>query len=422
MNHSTEEELRPLGLLGRLHSPSPSKEDLRAAAQLAIQVEMTTIPAYLTGMYSIAEPNSPAYQALRDVVMEEMLHVTQAANLLVAIGGLPVFTGEAAPTYPTYLPHANPKTTPVVGLLRATPEVFEEVYVAIETPAPVGAKPQANHYDTIAQLYDALETGLEQYERAHPHDPLFTPNPQGRQREDIYIGKFGGNPVIVTDLESAKRGIQQVVQQGEGSQSLGQPLNPTNSWATYDHYGQRTDCTYGPIIGEPREMSHFIKFRRVAVAPEKFPPTYPMVSNPRREDFKNPTALALADLFDQAYSLMLDALQLTFRQPRVEGARGNVFFSTALPLMHQTLPILARMLMNTPINRTGNSQTGPNGAPTFLYQPGSSLAQLHTGLAQLMATNDLSREDLLQLQNCADFIGDVMAANQRTEASQSHPS
>lgn len=406
-----QDESKKIGLFGRLYGSSPSKEDLRAATQLAIQVEMTTIPAYLTGMYSISEPNSHAYQVLRDVVMEEMLHITQAANLLVAIGGLPEFTGSVAPQYPTYLPHANKNTTPFVGLLRATPEVFEKVYATIETPAPVDARPQADNYDTIAQLYDALENGLEKYEQEHPDDSLFKPNPEGLQRKDIYIGKFGGEPVIVTDLASAKKGIEQVVQQGEGSQSLGEPLKPVEGWATYDYYGKRTDCTYGPIIGTPMEMSHFIKFRQVAVEPEKFPPTYPMISNPRREDFNNPKALELAKLFDQAYSLMLDALQHSFRKNPSGGITENVFFTTALPLMHHAMPILARMLMNTPIDVGGNSKTGPNAAPTFLYQSGATLEQLRAGIEQLIATGSLSREDKLKLEHCKGFIADMSAAS-----------
>ncbi|TAN53637.1 MAG: hypothetical protein EPN21_01135, partial [Methylococcaceae bacterium] len=101
MSHTTEAN-RPQGLFSRIRSKTDDRSALQSAAQLAIQVEFTTIPAYLTALYSISQPDSKAYQALRSVVMEEMFHVNQAANLLVSIGGLPRFTGEeVVPKYPT---------------------------------------------------------------------------------------------------------------------------------------------------------------------------------------------------------------------------------------------------------------------------------------------------------------------------------
>jgi hypothetical protein len=113
----------------------------RKAASLSlaytpIQVEFTTIPAYLTALYSITDKTSSAYQALRSVVVEEMFHLNQVANLLVGIGGRPKLTGSATPTYPAYLPSASTTATPYVGLYRASQAVFRNVFMAIETPAP----------------------------------------------------------------------------------------------------------------------------------------------------------------------------------------------------------------------------------------------------------------------------------------------
>ncbi|MFD0633804.1 ferritin-like domain-containing protein [Catenulispora yoronensis] len=65
-------------------------EDLKAALQLAIGLELSTIPVYLTGLYSIREnTNTDAAQTIRSVVMEEMLHMTLAANVLNALGEPP---------------------------------------------------------------------------------------------------------------------------------------------------------------------------------------------------------------------------------------------------------------------------------------------------------------------------------------------
>src|SRR5690348_14691851 len=157
-----------------------------------------------------------------------MFHVNQAANLLVAIGGQPRLTGEAAPVYPCYLPHANPKRTPYIGLCAATPQVFENTFAAIEAPAPPHAPAQGDQYDTIAQLYEFLRDGIAHYHRQTLAPPLFSQRPGARQRTDIYLGKFGGQPIAVCDVESALAAIEQIMQQGEGSALVGEALTATS--------------------------------------------------------------------------------------------------------------------------------------------------------------------------------------------------
>lgn len=408
MPHLSEPR-RPFGdLFNQIASTRDSRLPLQQAAQLAIQIEFTTIPAYLTALYSIKQPDSQAYQLLRSVVMEEMFHVNQAANLLVGIGGLPKFTGDAVPQYPGYLPHANPEVTPYVGLYRASPEVFENVFAAIETPAPAHAQPQGSCYDTIAQVYEAVTQALENYQGP---EPLFRQNPDGRQRTDIYLGKFGGNPVKVCCMESALCGIKQITQQGEGSVPEGQSYVPLEPWGAYNHYGQRTDGTYGPIIGVPAEMSHFKKFRTVALDKANFPPTYPIVSNVQRDDFHDPLAKLAAEVFDMAYSIMLEALELSFRKPRHDGD-PDPFFALALPLMHEVMPALARTLMNTATRSNGDNAVGPNAAPTFLYQSGHTMRELLDGIEKVdrltkqnLAEGNFVSSDLLMLGDAIECAG-----------------
>ena len=64
--------------------------DLYTHLQGAIELEHSTIPPYLTALYSIKKgSNREAAAIIRSVVMEEMLHMTIAANTLNAIGGAP---------------------------------------------------------------------------------------------------------------------------------------------------------------------------------------------------------------------------------------------------------------------------------------------------------------------------------------------
>ncbi|KVU56451.1 hypothetical protein WK68_24450 [Burkholderia ubonensis] len=389
--------------VGHGATPDP-RASLQDAAQLAIQVELTTVPAYLTGLYSIADPASDAYQTLRSVVVEEMFHLNQAANLLVGIGGRPRFTGSAVPAYPCYLPHANPKRTPFLGLCKASPEVFEKTFAAIETPAPPHAPPQSDEYDTIAQLYEALRDGLERYPERHPYGPpLFRPAAGTRQRTDIYLGKFGGKAVQVHDIDSARFGIEQIVQQGEGSIPEDQQMIPDSQWGTYNHYGQRTDGTYGPILGTPYEMSHFRKFRAVALDVLHFPRTRPITSNPRRRDFSNDAALKLVETFDIAYSVMLDAMEASFAEAQ---GRPDPFFALALPLMHHVMPKLALRMMTMPMHGEGDGEVGPNAAPTWLYRPGCDLSMLerHRAAAQQVASGISDRAERADLTAVLDDV------------------
>jgi hypothetical protein len=366
---------RPFGaLFQRLQQPGVDRKALQDAAQLALRVEFSTIPVYLTGMYSIQDPASAPYQALRAVVMEEMFHVNQAANLVVALGALPCFTGEAAPVYPGYLPHANPATTPLLGLMPASTTVFEQLYAAIEWPAPSGAPAQLDQYDTIAQLYEALKQAIERYDG----NPFDAPAPEGRQRDDIYLGKYGGTVLKVHDVAGALRAIEEIVKQGEGSVPPGSPLVPIEAYGTYNQYGQRSDGTYGPILGTPYELSHFSRFRQVALSKEAFPQTRPIVSNPHEKDFSNPAAKKLSHTFNGAYSTMLKLFELSFR------VGPDPYFGLVLELMHHVLPKLALSLMTTPALEDGNADTGPTATPTWTWLPdakwehvGHQLHELH---------------------------------------------
>ena len=84
------------------YHPKCNLTNLQAQLQQAVQLEFYTIPLYLTTLYSIKEGyNTQAYQAIRYVVMQEMLHMVQAANILIAVGGnVTIDDPNFAPKYP----------------------------------------------------------------------------------------------------------------------------------------------------------------------------------------------------------------------------------------------------------------------------------------------------------------------------------
>ena len=116
-------------------------EDLRHYLYLAMQIEHATIPPYLLAIYSIHPmTNSDATHILRVVVVEEMLHLTLAANILNAVGGEPDLTVPGfVPNYPAFLPTG---ATDFQVDLQAFSEAAVDTFLKIERP-PKPAKEEA---------------------------------------------------------------------------------------------------------------------------------------------------------------------------------------------------------------------------------------------------------------------------------------
>ena len=73
-----------------MRAPTRDLTWLQDSLQAAIQVELTTIPPYLAAMWSLKDPTSgncsKANSFLFQVVLEEMLHMALACNMLCALG------------------------------------------------------------------------------------------------------------------------------------------------------------------------------------------------------------------------------------------------------------------------------------------------------------------------------------------------
>ena len=113
---------------------------LERALQSAVSVEFSTIPPYLCALWSIKDPMHPVAKSIRNVVHEEMLHMSLACNMLTAIGRVPrINHPNAVPRYPGHIPgmvHPELRVT-LSGLTDASLDVF----IAIEAPS-VGEPPQ----------------------------------------------------------------------------------------------------------------------------------------------------------------------------------------------------------------------------------------------------------------------------------------
>jgi hypothetical protein len=198
--------------------PIETRESLRDHLQYAIGLELTTIPAYLCALYSISPgANTAACEIIQSVVLEEMLHMALAANLLNAIGGTPS-TGPVAggpspvPVYPARVPYIN--GMPEIHLQAFSTAALDD-FIAIESPAEQDSSDSGEQYDSIGAFYDAIEDGLKRL--CGPE--MFAAARQERghcqvSSHDYYGG--AGTLIEVTDLDSALNALTEIVREGEG--------------------------------------------------------------------------------------------------------------------------------------------------------------------------------------------------------------
>ncbi len=142
--------------------------ELKTHLQIAIEVELATIPIYLYTYYSINRTPSPfpdselsrfADQAgaiIMSVAVEEMLHMSLSSNTLFSLGVLPQLYLRSPAPYPTNLPghqklgpDAKPLALPLAKFSLAQMWQFLE----IEYPAESDAPPEGGSWDTIGQIY-----------------------------------------------------------------------------------------------------------------------------------------------------------------------------------------------------------------------------------------------------------------------------
>jgi hypothetical protein len=322
-------------------------EDLREHLQIAIELEHSTIPPYLCALYSIEEGANPeAAKAIRGVVMEEMLHMTLAANVLIAVGGRPrIDKPDFVPQYPTRLPHSD-------GAFQVNLEKFSrcsiETFLKIEKPAGKHAPPQSDHYTTIGQFYGAIKEGLKHV--CGKTRKVFTGNPKHQITGEYYYGG-GGKVFAVTDLKSALAALELIVEQGEGT-----PKSISDG-----------DCK---VCGQSDEPAHYFRFNEIYLGrhytkkdtPNSGPTgsalhvdwdaVHNMLPNPRPTDYPTGTPLRVkAEAFDRAYTALLKLLHRAFN------GRPQLLIE-AVPVMY-SLKYKAVELMKIP-SGCGDQTAGPS--------------------------------------------------------------
>jgi hypothetical protein len=322
------------GTVARLLAVGAQDRDLdwiKNALRTAVALELSTIPPYLCGWWSVKDRSSEAARLIRRIVDDEMFHLGVVCNLLVAVGGRPQVSA-SAPVYPGPLPGGvRPEVT--VCLSGLTPAFVHDVMMGIEAPESPLARAAGG--PTLGSFYGNL---LDAFRSVDP--PL---SADGQLAEPIGSDRL----VPITDLDGVTAAIETVKEQGEGTDASPddafQDDHPAHYYAFAEIYHgrrlQQTGGTWG-FTGE-------------AVP---FPDARPMAEVPAGGWPDPPAQVAqLLQQFDTTYHAVLAGLDSAWSGA---GARG---LNAAIHSM-RGLESSALSLMETPIEGTAATY-GPQFTP-----------------------------------------------------------
>ena len=265
MTVTTATSLRSMFNLAARSTPAAATQSLSVAqihAQVAVAVELYTVPLYLSACASInagASANAAAaFAAVQSVCTEEMMHMQLAANMCIALGTTPNFTAPVygqTPTFPDGTPILDPDdpVTGDSGILNASIGNITQLLptmLDIEVPTEFEAGALLPPYHSIGQMYDALLgltrlcRGVVPWTQTNQQSSFFAPQPF-TQTIGNYNDMVNAVGVICEQGEGQAQSpppsppysasqfmIPNVADQLVGAKSDPSPLN------TYSHFGR----------------------------------------------------------------------------------------------------------------------------------------------------------------------------------------
>jgi hypothetical protein len=323
----------------------------------AAELEHALMCQYLYAAFSLRSEPGPgldvdqleAVERWRGVILavsgEEMLHWAVVQNLLAAVGSAPYVSrphmphqaggyppgvqlrllpfGEAALRHFVYLERPE-------GLEGADAEGFEPV-----GPAPLPMRsdeivPRGQNFATQGHLYRSIESGLVHLVEKLGEERLFI-GPAFHQADEATFRWPDLAPI--TDLESAKRALARIVEQGEGA---------TGDIATA-HYGRFLQV-----------LDEYLAMREDDPG---FAPAGPVVAAGMRgvEGIEpdiyitDPATGGCSDLFNAVYELVLQMIARYFAFGHETPEQRQVLAHTAVGLMFQAVKPLGLLLARLPV-------------------------------------------------------------------------
>lgn len=349
------------------------REELIYLLSEASELEHGLCCCYLFAAFSlkkdVAEDLTPSeHDAVRrwkhvitGVAIQEMLHLALASNLLTALGAAPHFRRPNFPQRSKYYPPTLQLT--LRGFDERTLDHFIFIErpegmefpdapgfeaLANETPAPPedGIEPHDVSFASVAQLYRDIEAGFKSLCERLGEQRVFIGPPRA-QATSAYFPFPELTPV--TDLASALKVIELIVEQGEGLR------------------GDIQNSHYARFLAIRGELD------RLRAGRPGFEPARPVMENPHTQPppdasgfnlISNPAARRVSDLFNASYGLMLELLMRYFAHTEETNEELHALAGTAVGVMRGVLDPVGSILTSLPATTDGDT---PRAGASFAF-------------------------------------------------------
>lgn len=295
---------------------------------------------------------------ISQVATQEMLHLALVQNLLSAIGGAPHLARPNLPQpanhYPAgvqlvLLPFGEQALRHFMFLERPEGMDLEDAagLTAVGRAAPVmqagDIVPRLQDFATVGHLYRSIEEGIEHLAAKFGERWLFVGPPRAQATPAAFTWP---ELTAVTDVASARRAIEEILEQGEG---------PRGHWQDA-HFGQ-----FVQILDELQQMKGadpaFDPVRPVLVAnvrPCEHASDVPLITDP--------VTARCTDLFNVSYEILLLALERYFAHTEETDAQLATLADLTLGLMFQVIKPLGELITTMP---AGPDYPGRTAGPSF---------------------------------------------------------
>lgn len=294
------------------------------------------------------------------IAEQEMLHLALVQNLLTSVGASSVL---GRPNFPLP-PHAYPAGIRMALLPFDEEAVRHFIYLerpegldmadqdalaAVEQAVPLPPasedeiSPRLQDFDTISELYRAIELGLDRLAERLGEARLFLGPPAAQATPDHF--RFS-ELLPVTDLASAHAAIDVIVEQGEGAR------------------GEWRNAHFGRLV---TVLDEFLDLRD---ADPSFEPSRPVLAAAvrEREDgatvplISDPFTARCVDLLNAVYEVTLQVLARYFAHTDETEDQLDVLAQVAMGLMRMVVKPLGGLVTRLPV---GPEYPGRTAGPMF---------------------------------------------------------
>jgi hypothetical protein len=292
------------------------------------------------------------------VAKQEMLHLTLVQNLLTAIGAGPHLSRPNLPTAAKYFPPGVQIDLVPFGeaalrhfLFLERPEGIAlddpDARLAVDRAFPLMADddivPAPQGFATVGHLYRAIDIGFSWLTSTLGEERLFIGPAPAQTSPDVM---HWDGLVAVTDLNTAHRAIDVVVEQGEGA---------TGDWREA-HFGKFLEI-----------YDEYLELRAADPAFEPARPVLPGHVRPQRDGdavplIEDPRTKRVADLFNVVNEIVLLALTRFFAHTDETPSQLALLENVAVGLMFAAIKPLGELLTTLPFGASAPDRTA---GPTF---------------------------------------------------------